>query len=39
MVNFFDRVIKNKAGIPSVGQYDIPKADAFITKGARTSYR
>lgn len=39
MINYFERVIKNKSGIPSVGQYDIPKADAFITKGARTSYR
>jgi hypothetical protein len=39
MINYFDRVIKTKSFVPSVGAYDIPKADAFITKGARTSYR
>ena len=38
-INYFERIIKNKSGIPSVGLYDIPKADNFITKGARTSYR
>jgi hypothetical protein len=25
--------------VPAVGLYDIPKADKYVTKGARTSYR
>ncbi len=39
VVNYFERIIKRKAFVPSVGQYEIPKADKFITKGVRTSYR
>jgi hypothetical protein len=39
IVNYFDRIIKRKNFVPSVGLYEIPKADKFITKGARTSYR
>lgn len=39
LVNYFDRIIKRKNFVPSVGQYEIPKADKFITKGVRTSYR
>jgi len=38
-LNFFERIVKSKQYLPSVGTYDIPKSDNFITKGARTSYR
>jgi hypothetical protein len=37
--NFFEQVVKKKSFVPAVGLYDVPKADKFITKGARTSYR
>ena len=33
------QVVKKKSFVPAVGLYDVPKADKFITKGARTSYR
>ena len=39
ILNYFERTIKNKQYIPSVGTYDVPKAEKFATKGARTSYR
>jgi len=39
IVNYFDRIIKRKSFVPSVGQYDVPKADKFITLGVRTSYK
>ena len=37
--NFLEQIIKKKNFIPAVGLYDVPKADKFVTKGARTSYR
>jgi hypothetical protein len=38
-VNFFEQVVKKKNFVPAVGLYNIPKADKYVTKGARTSYR
>ena len=37
--NYFEQIVKKKSFIPAVGLYDVPKADKYITKGARTSYR
>lgn len=39
LVNYFERTVKDKSFVPSVGQYDVPKAEKHITKGVRTSYR
>lgn len=37
-LNFIDRLIKNKAYIPSVGSYDLTKGENYIYKGNK-SYR
>lgn len=39
MINYFDRLIKTKTFVPGVGQYEVPKADKFVTLGVRRSYR
>jgi hypothetical protein len=38
--NFLERTIKNKEYIPSVGHYEVAKAETFISKGfKRSSYK
>ena len=38
-LNFTDIEIKKQINIPSVGVYDITKADKVISKGTKKSYK
>lgn len=38
-MNFFEKIVKSKLYLPSVGSYDTYKGENKVTRGARTSYR